>query len=505
MKKILCMVGMIFVFMALYTVSVSAMTRDQAVNWAKTQANNGTKYEDSGNGGQCTDFVSAYMNYIVSGDAHYWKNKGKKDSFGEKDGFRTYNAKDYFSKSYPSGWQKISNTSDFVPQPGDILCFGANSSNTFGHVAVAIEGCTVSIMKGVGQNGAANNYAGTAAQYQTMQYFGGWGNFQGVIRPKWDSEEQPVNLGDSFYAYIINTAAWKHLTYDNDWNITSRTETGKANQIWYFSKQSDNSYKITSVKDGRCMEVHDFGKEAGTNVHMNDYSGNNAQLWYVYGKSGAYKLRAKCTDCVLDLAGNSSAEGANIQMWTSNDTPAQKFQIWKLSLPTIPKPTLKVAIDNNYINNTVFSWEPVDNAHYYDLRIMENGNIIKTIWAIKDTHYNVDLPAGNYSANIAGINDNFKNYTFSDNISFSIPNSNRPITDFNVVYENNQSIVRNNTDTQQSVAVIIAHYMDGTIKDVNIKNEIFAARETKAYSHGANAKVFVWNNFDGMKPLCKIK
>ncbi len=413
---------------------------------------------------------------------------------GTKPSLCTGNAGQWYSYNKSHGYYSYGSE----PKLGAIACWDHYDNNT-GHVAVveAISGNNVTISE--------SNYGGVNWRRVTIPKNGSYDSslrFLGYIYiGNWDGDEQPVNLGDSFYAYIINTAAWKHLTYDNDWNITSRTETGKANQIWYFSKQSDNSYKITSVKDGRCMEVHDFGKEAGTNVHMNDYSGNSAQLWYVYGKSGAYKLRAKCTDCVLDLADNSSAEGANIQMWTSNDTPAQKFQIWKLSLPTIPKPTLKVAIDNNYINNAVFSWEPVDNAHYYDLRIMENGNIIKTIWATKDTYYNVNLPAGNYTANVAGINDNFRNYTFSNTISFSIPNSDRPTTDFNVIYENSQSIVRNNTDHQRSVVVIIARYMNGTIKDINIKNEIFAARETKTYSHGANARVFVWDSLTDMKPL----
>ena len=428
--------------------------------------------------GECVALISAYYKYL---------------GFSPVSG----NGCDYATNAIPSGsgWTREKGG---VPRPGDILVY----TGGYGHVAIC-ESTNVAWHQ---------NWNGRYVQKVTRNYSAGYTyggqyvSYWGCIHVAFADEtptEQPVNLGDSFYAYIINTAAWKHLTYDNDWNITSRTETGKANQIWYFSKQSDNSYKITSVKDGRCMEVHNFGKEAGTNVHMNDYSGNSAQLWYVYGKSGAYKLRAKCTDCVLDLADNSSAEGANIQMWTSNDTPAQKFQIWKLSLPTIPKPTLKVAIDNNYINNAVFSWEPVDNAHYYDLRIMENGNIIKTIWATKDTHYNVNLPAGNYTANVAGINDNFRNYTFSGTISFSIPNSDRPTTDFNVIYENSQSIVRNNTDNQQSVVVIIANYMNGTIKDINIKNEIFAARETKTYSHGANARVFVWDSLMGMKPLAQ--
>lgn len=185
MKKFFLSMFLVLGILTAFSVSAGAMSRNDAVNWVKSQADNGVKYQDSGFGGQCTDFVSAYMNYIVYGDAHYWLNSGHK-------GFRTYDAKDYFYKTYPDRWQVIPNTPDFVPEPGDILCFNANSSNSFGHVAVAIEGCTASYMNAVDQDGTANNYKGTPARYNyNLPYYSGYGNFQGVIRPHWDENVKP--------------------------------------------------------------------------------------------------------------------------------------------------------------------------------------------------------------------------------------------------------------------------------------------------------------------------
>ena len=61
MKKKVLFVVFAALFMSLFGfVSAQAITQTEAVNWAKAQI--GTKYQDSGNGGQCTDFVSAYMN-----------------------------------------------------------------------------------------------------------------------------------------------------------------------------------------------------------------------------------------------------------------------------------------------------------------------------------------------------------------------------------------------------------------------------------------------------------
>lgn len=238
-----------------------------------------------------------------------------------------------------------------------------------------------------------------------------------------EAKNFPIDVGVNFYGYIINTSRWKHLTRDSDWNVVMRTETGKSNQIWHFEKQSDGAYKITSAEDGRCIEVCDFGQAPKTNVQVNDYNGNSAQHWYIYGESPFYQFRGKCTDCVFGVADGESADGTNIEMQELNGADTQLFQIWRLELPSIPTPTLTIDVKNVVDHNAIFSWEPVSNAHYYDIRIRQDGEIIKTLWAQTGTYCSVDLPAGTYSANIAAVNENFKNYSFSDDISFTVPAS----------------------------------------------------------------------------------
>ena len=188
-----------------------------------------------------------------------------------------------------------------------------------------------------------------------------------------------VDLGTNFYAYIINTGHWKHLTNDGN-NISMRSETGARNQVWYFERQSDLSYKITSVSDGNCMEVCNFGTTDGTNVQTYPYNGNTAQLWNISGTSGAYVFRAKCASTVLDVNGNSSEEGTNVQMWTYNGSGAQLFQVWKLNDYDITAPSSpSVSLSNsnysmkngNYLKNSedvIINWTS-SNADSYRIRI----------------------------------------------------------------------------------------------------------------------------------------
>ena len=76
---------------------------------------------------------------------------------------------------------------------------------------------------------------------------------------------------------------------------------------------------------------------------------------------------------------------------------------------------------------------------------------------------------------------------------------------FTVSKSNTQSIVCNNTGAYQSVTIIVAEYSNRIVKSTKIYRETFAPNETKTYSHGANAKVFVWDNLDTMSPLAEAK
>ena len=233
------------------------------------------------------------------------------------------NGSDYTSNTLPHGWISIPKTDGFVPEPGDIAVWGTELSAN-GHVAIVLSANANSFVS-MDQNWPS----GSACKQVKHTYTKFWG----VIRPNFaDQKDTPVDVGDNFYAYLINTATWLHATNDDSGNVSVRSLKYTSDQIWHFEKQGDGSYKITSCKDGRCMEVHNFESANGTNVEMNNWSGNTAQKWFVYGDSGAYKLKAACGDNALDMSGGPEAaqDETNLNMWEDNGSDAQKFSIWKL-------------------------------------------------------------------------------------------------------------------------------------------------------------------------------
>ena len=102
-------------------------TRDEAVAWLNAQE--GARYNVDGSyGSQCSDFTSAYVNYVLTGNP-----------YGGRIG--VYNAKEYANAGlYPSDWQVIQNTASFVPEPGDIFVVTGADPTRYPRISLSVGG-----------------------------------------------------------------------------------------------------------------------------------------------------------------------------------------------------------------------------------------------------------------------------------------------------------------------------------------------------------------------------
>ena len=96
----------------IYANAYSAHTRDEAINWVKSQVGRSLDY-DGAYGAQCVDLILYYYNYL---------------------GVNTVggNGSDYTWNALPSGWERLEGAQ---PQPGDILVY-TGGYNNYGHVAI---------------------------------------------------------------------------------------------------------------------------------------------------------------------------------------------------------------------------------------------------------------------------------------------------------------------------------------------------------------------------------
>ena len=140
-----------------------------------------------------------------------------------------------------------------------------------------------------------------------------------------------LDIGTNFIANIIKVDSWSHVVNDNT-NACIGKEVGNANEYYEFVRQSDGSYIIKSLEDGKYLAVSDGGNKNGQNVGFSDYTGENNQRWYIKnGSSGKILIPKNATESCLDISNNGSAVGTNAQLWESNGTTAQEFSIYTQS------------------------------------------------------------------------------------------------------------------------------------------------------------------------------
>ncbi|WP_455013437.1 RICIN domain-containing protein [Hominenteromicrobium sp.] len=320
---------------------------------------------------------------------------------GERPKLSTGNGRDFWG--YNDGYQRGS-----VPKLGAIACW---DFGTWGHVAVVekIEGNRVTLSES--DYVQKINFRTVTMNADSSDYYSG---FQGYIYiGDFGDTRTPVDVGTNFYAAIINTALWSTLTND-DRNVSIRKNAEQDRQIWYFERQGDGSYKISSYKDGLVLDAENSGTNPGTNIGVWEDKGADNQRWYIYGESGKYVFKPKYCDLVMDVYNGISDEGTNVQLWTENGEYAQLFQIWKV----IPDATTVYSTAGSDCQPTKIWWDKANEATEYTVKIWNGpyteGEPYKVLWGVKDLSCEVDLPAGYYEAYVDSANK--WHYTRSSNV-----------------------------------------------------------------------------------------
>lgn len=297
----------------------SIKTKAEAVAWLKAQ--DGAWYDlDNDWGPQCSDFVSAYINFLLYGKADI---KTREGGFG-----KVLNAPEYANASlYPSDWKILENTPTFVPEPGDIFV-----SKSGCHVGVVISSDVQKALivdqnsrPGYGENGTSAwvkniNWAarGTGKAY-AADYF---------IRPAFSSNSVSYTSITPGTYYLKNKSTGKALCLSygkdvNKQNIDMYTfEKGNKAEQFAITKTSDG-YKMRPLSSSSRL-VNAWGNNPGHGSNVNLYNdvSDPTQWWKFEKVSGGYILHnAYVPSCVL------ASDGWNAVIQTKN---GGKNQIWEL-------------------------------------------------------------------------------------------------------------------------------------------------------------------------------
>lgn len=148
-----------------------------------------------------------------------------------------------------------------------------------------------------------------------------------------------ASVGDGYYS-ITNLYSGKALAIadtsrGNGVNVVQQTYNGAATQQWKFVEAGEGCYFIANRQSGLVIDVCGGTLQNGTNIWT--YYGNRSQaqkfklgrytqVEFTQGKY--YTITSALNgNMVLDIANGSTANGANLQLWKSNKSGAQKFRM----------------------------------------------------------------------------------------------------------------------------------------------------------------------------------
>ena len=123
----------------------------------------------------------------------------------------------------------------------------------------------------------------------------------------------------------IDIAGGSHEDRANVRLFTTNYSQGQRFNIAY-DKQT-GYYTVQNVGSGKMMDVQSGIAANGRNVHQWPANGTKAQQWAIIDNGdGTYTLLSAIDESyALDISGGRTADRTNIQIWPANGMPAQKF------------------------------------------------------------------------------------------------------------------------------------------------------------------------------------
>ena len=113
----------------------------------------------------------------------------------------------------------------------------------------------------------------------------------------------------------------------NGANLQIYQSNGTNAQKFKVKYLNNGYYTIESVNSGKVLDVDNAGKNQGTNVQQYGANNTDAQKWIIAKNTdGTYSIVSKCNNLYLDVKDGIASSGKNIQVYGRNGTRAQKFK-----------------------------------------------------------------------------------------------------------------------------------------------------------------------------------
>lgn len=143
-----------------------------------------------------------------------------------------------------------------------------------------------------------------------------------------------VEEGSNTYT-IQSINSGMNLAVTSNGNVVQKTPDNSDSQKWQ-PRISKGSTILMNVETGKVLDIASAGTSNGVNVQTYAANGTSAQLFVfsstdLVTKSTYYIKPLSASSMAIDVPSNSSANGTKVQIYSRNDTGAQKWKVSKNS------------------------------------------------------------------------------------------------------------------------------------------------------------------------------
>lgn len=173
---------------------------------------------------------------------------------------------------------------------------------------------------------------------------------------KWSLSKLEPTVQDGIYTISSAKNASAVLDVENGSIFdTARVQAWTANgtlaQKWEVSYSSATGfYTVVSAQSGKSLDIAWGNASPGTMIQQYAPNGSSAQSWRIVPNGdGTYALHSVLSDVVLDLWCGDTSNGARVQTWVSNGTDAQKWNFAATDLVSDGLYQIESALDSQFV------------------------------------------------------------------------------------------------------------------------------------------------------------
>ena len=153
---------------------------------------------------------------------------------------------------------------------------------------------------------------------------------------------QDQNVENGTYLIASQKDSLRLATQKNN-NIQINVIDNADAQRYEIEYVADGYYRIINKASGKVLDVAGQSRETRVNLQQADWTGGDGQLWrFISTGEGSHFIKSKDKpiedgtyiftsalkdNCVMDITGGSLAEKAGVQLYGSNNTSAQRFEV----------------------------------------------------------------------------------------------------------------------------------------------------------------------------------